>query len=63
MGLQGVSVFFAGVNEELRDSCRRSGLALYTWTVERDADIQRLIELGVDGICTNLPDRAVKLLA
>ena len=59
LGLQGVSVFFAGIDEQLARDCQRSGLALYAWTVDRLGDIARLIELGIDGICTNFPDRAV----
>jgi len=63
LGLQGVSVFFAGVNEALARECQRSGLALYTWTSDPTEAIQRLIDIGVDGICTNYPDRAVAALA
>lgn len=62
LGLQGVSVFFAGVDEKLARDCQRSGLALYTWTSDPTDAIQRLIDLGVDGICTNFPDRAVAAL-
>ena len=63
LGLQGVSVFFAGVNDAIVRDCQRSGLALYTWTSDPPEAIQRLIDIGVDGICTNFPDRAVTLLA
>jgi glycerophosphoryl diester phosphodiesterase len=63
LGLQGVSVFFAGVNDAIVRDCQRSGLALYTWTSDPTEAIQRLIDIGVDGICTNFPDRAVALLS
>jgi len=62
MGLQGVSVFFAGIDERTVRECRLSGLSLYAWTADAPADIERLIGLGVDGICTNYPDRAVAAL-
>jgi glycerophosphoryl diester phosphodiesterase len=62
LGLQAVSVFFAGVDERLTSDCALSGLSLYTWTADPEPEIARLIELGVDGICTNYPDRAVRLL-
>lgn len=32
------------------------GLRVYPWTVNAEADMQRLIELGVDGITTDRPD-------
>jgi glycerophosphoryl diester phosphodiesterase len=62
-GLQAVSVFFAGVNEDVARDCEWSGLTLYTWTVDSRKEMLRLIELGVDGICTNFPDKAVSLLS
>jgi len=62
LGAQAVSVFFDGVDVQLARDCQRSGLALYTWTVDPEAEIARLIDLGVGGICTNYPDRAVRLL-
>lgn len=61
-GLQAVSVFFEGVNEEIARDCQLSGLALYAWTVDSRKEMSRLIELGIDGICTNFPDKAVSLL-
>jgi glycerophosphoryl diester phosphodiesterase len=62
MGLQGVSMFFAGIGEETARECRLSGLSLYTWTPDSETDIRRVIELGVDGVCTNYPDRVVAAL-
>jgi len=62
IGAQAVSIFFSGVNDRVAADCRRSGLALYTWTPDAEPEIARLIDLGVDGICTNYPDRAVRLL-
>jgi glycerophosphoryl diester phosphodiesterase len=61
-GLQAVSVFFAGINEEIVRDCQRSGLALYAWTVDSKREMSRLMELRIDGICTNFPDKAVALL-
>jgi glycerophosphoryl diester phosphodiesterase len=55
-------VFFAGINEEIARDCQRSGLALYAWTVDSRREMSRLMELRIDGICTNFPDKAVALL-
>src|SRR4029453_15066753 len=62
-GLQAVSVYFAGIPPEIVGDCRLSGLALYAWTPDSTRDMERLIELGIDGICTNFPDKAVRLLS
>lgn len=56
-GVQGLSVYHAGVSEDALRLCRRSGLSMYTWTADEPAEIERLIAVGVDGICTNYPDR------
>jgi glycerophosphoryl diester phosphodiesterase len=59
MGLQGVSLFFSGVDERTMRECQLSGLSVYTWTPDAPADIEHLVLLGVDGVCTNYPERAV----
>jgi glycerophosphoryl diester phosphodiesterase len=33
------------------------GLKLLPWTVNNPSDMERLIEMGVDGIITDYPDR------
>src|SRR5579871_2231588 len=38
-------------------SARARGLSFGVWTVNRAKDMRRLIEAGVDGICTDRPDR------
>jgi glycerophosphoryl diester phosphodiesterase len=32
------------------------------WTVDRADEIERLVALGVDGVCTNLPDVARRVV-
>ncbi len=51
------------VNAKLIEQARRENLEVNTWTVNEEADMQRLIGLGVDMIITNYPDRLVNLLA
>jgi glycerophosphoryl diester phosphodiesterase len=63
IGAQGVSVFFLGIDDAIAESCRRSGLALYCWTPDQPEQIAKLIGQGVDGICSNFPDRVVAALA
>ncbi len=38
------------------------GTAVHVWTVNETADMQRLIEWGVDGLITDYPDRLLTLL-
>ena len=43
--------------------CREAGLSVSCWTVDDDAEMRRLIALGVDAILTDRPDRLSKALA
>lgn len=45
------------------DECHAAGLEVNTWTCDDPARIAELIEWGVDGICTNAPDVALKIIA
>ena len=50
-------------NLTLRDlqEARQLGLSVYVWTPDAPADLQRMIEWGVDGIITNRPDLLIQL--
>jgi len=45
------------VTRELVEAAHGEGLAVYVFTVDDPEDMARLLELGVDGIFTNFPDR------
>ncbi len=40
----------------------RKNLRVHVWTINDTADMRRLIDLGVDGIMTDYPDRLIKIL-
>jgi len=46
------------VDRALIEQVRRAGLLIYPWTVDDPARMQALLDLGVDGIITNVPDVA-----
>ena len=38
------------------DQAHRKGFNVYPWTVNAPDDIQRVVEMGVDGVISNYPD-------
>ena len=54
-GLRVVTPFFV-------ETAHERNLQVYVWAINDDEDIQRMINLGVDGIITDYPDRALALL-
>ncbi len=61
LDLQAVSVFHLNLDAGVVAQARQRGLAVYAWTADTERDIQRLLGLGVDGIVTNYPERALAL--
>jgi glycerophosphoryl diester phosphodiesterase len=54
-GLQGVSLSYNIINEEVAEEVRNLDLELFTWTVDNPEEAKRLILLSVKGITTNRP--------
>ncbi len=57
------SPYFRDLREADLGEAHRLGLKVVVWTVNEPADMASLIDLGVDGIITDYPDRARKVLA
>jgi glycerophosphoryl diester phosphodiesterase len=52
----------AKLDEALVEACRRHGLVINTWTCNDPARLVELDRLGVDGVCTDVPDVALDVL-
>ncbi|MGI9544723.1 MAG: glycerophosphodiester phosphodiesterase family protein, partial [Cyclobacteriaceae bacterium] len=50
------------VDTDLVQYLKQKEIKLIPWTINEKEDMQRIIDLGVDGIITDFPDRAMKLL-
>ena len=46
----------------LIEQCKDLGIKIHVWTVNDKKDIQRMLELGIDAIITNYPDRAYEVI-
>lgn len=51
------------IDEKLLHELRERKIGIAAWTVNAEADMQRMIALGVDGIITDFPDRLLAQLA
>ncbi|MGC9335211.1 MAG: glycerophosphodiester phosphodiesterase [Anaerolineae bacterium] len=44
------------------DAAHNRGLQVHAWTINDEADMRRLVDLGVEGIITDYPDRLLQVL-
>jgi glycerophosphoryl diester phosphodiesterase len=51
------SMFWRNLRAEQVKEAHALGLAVLPWTINDPADMGRLIDMGVDGIVTDYPDR------
>jgi glycerophosphoryl diester phosphodiesterase len=61
-GADGWFPYFADINRATLTEARDLGLKVGAWTVNDANDLARLADLGVDGLCTDYPDRLATVL-
>lgn len=52
---------FSLVDSELVNYCNSQNMKLIPWTVNEVSDLQRIMKLGVHGIISDYPDRAIEI--
>lgn len=57
------SPYYKLIDANLLEWVKKQDMKLIPWTVNGEADIEKILKMGVDGIITDYPDRAVKLNA
>ena len=51
------------LRREVIDACHAAGLQVNTWTCDDPERMAELLDWGIDGICTNVPDVALSVIA
>lgn len=57
------SPYYRLVNKKLMAYATQTGMQVIPWTVNETDDMEKMLELGVQGIITDYPDRLLQLLA
>ena len=50
------------VNKDVVNKIHTAGQKIFCWTVNKNKDMIRMIECGVDGIITNYPEKLIEIL-
>ncbi|MCK5467607.1 MAG: hypothetical protein KAI99_03840 [Cyclobacteriaceae bacterium] len=59
-GHEGVGVHQKYLNKENINSLIKAGIKIFAWTVNDPGDMDKFLELGIDGIITDSPDVLIK---
>lgn len=50
-------IYLSVLDENIVKEIHRGGIAINAWTVNEESDMKKLIDLGIDGIITNYPNK------
>lgn len=62
VGANALALSHLAVTPSLADEVHRRAMSLWVWTVDEEVAMQKMIQLGADGVITNHPDRLHRLL-
>jgi glycerophosphoryl diester phosphodiesterase len=62
-GHEALHPWFATLRQSHVDVCHGAGIEVNTWTCDDPRRMAELIDWGIDGICTNVPDVAINVIA
>lgn len=57
------SPYFELIDDHLISFCKEKNMQLIPWTVNEKEDIRKVLDMGVDGIISDYPDRVVEMVS
>jgi glycerophosphoryl diester phosphodiesterase len=57
-----VAYYYPYIDKDFMDTCRLAGITVWAWDPDKEEDIQRMVDLGVDGVMTNRTDTLNQIL-
>lgn len=61
-GALGLNIHHSGVSQLLIDTLHKNGLQISVWTVNHEKDMKNYLNMGVDNITTERPDKLIKIM-
>lgn len=62
VGAAGINIAHVFVNRDLVQQAHQRGLSVWAWTVDDEERVQELVEMGVDSITTNWPEKMMPII-
>ncbi len=59
---EGVAIHHSALNDQNVSGMQQMGIKVFVWTVNNPEDMKKFIDIGVDGIITDAPDKLLELL-
>lgn len=50
------------ISKELIDFAHKNGIEIWKWVINDEKQIKELIDIGIDGLITDYPDKALKII-
>lgn len=63
VGANALSIWHATLTPPFFEEMRKRGITVWTWTVDEEVVMRDVIQMGVQGVITNCPDRLNRVLA
>ena len=61
LGAEALHPLYYNIIPEMIEGCKKNGVKLNPFTIDDEKEIEMIMRVGVDGVITNYPDRALRV--